>query len=619
MFDIILSYIKVLFSKDARDGVLALFHFLKKSPEWQKNIYPIDTQISVQDREQVSLLQDLIDKKLETLGYPPESRRSVRSISTELTNNAFEHGATSPSDSIRLVFDVCNAYVSITVYNPEKRQKTNLSQWKQEGRKLLGIKRDGTRGRGLLLVEKLADNLQEVDNGVKAVVYKEPVVITVQESDDCDIVKISQGHKNPSLASRLDEILNSVFDRNVIVDTTGFSNGGSSSDTTMIGVYAKHLGGSTGLQLSIIGDSSLEDVLPPGTVFDSLQKAKKQLLAIRQSASNIPGYKILSKVGSGAMAVVYKARQLSLDRTVAIKVLPKRFTKKPDYVRSFFKVGKIAAKMNHNNIVQVIDIGEAGGLCYFVMEYVEGKTLYDDLLQGKVFSENEALDIIIQLARALAHAHGQGLIHRNVKPKNIMINHENVVKLADMVLARETSDIQAAKHEEGKAFGTPYYIAPEQIRGELEIDGRADIYALGATLFHMVTGRVPFEAKTPTEVMKKHLKEALTPPDYINTSLSTGISEMIETMMAKDPKDRYNNMEELLADLEEVREGRPPIQARRKFNLESLIDSAGMPSNESGSDTYSSKVIARYRILLVALGVLTGVFFLSLTFMLLHK
>ncbi len=264
------------------------------------------------------------------------------------------------------------------------------------------------------------------------------------------------------------------------------------------------------------------------------ERLKAAIRDSRDSTNQIPGYKVLGKLGSGAMAVVYKAKQLSLDRIVAIKVLPKKFVQKSDYVERFYKEGRLAARLNHNNIVQAIDVGEVGGLYYFVMEYVEGKTLYDDLSKGKVFSEKDALDIIIQVAKALAHAHSQGLIHRDVKPKNIMINKEGTVKLADMGLAREASDIKAAKHEQGKTFGTPYYIAPEQIRGDIDIDGRADIYSLGGTLYHMVTGRVPFEATSPSDVMKKHLHEPLIPPDHINTALSAGISEVIEVMMAKN-------------------------------------------------------------------------------------
>lgn len=343
---------------------------------------------------------------------------------------------------------------------------------------------------------------------------------------------------------------------------------------------------------------------------------------IRESkdvSSQIPGYKILGKLGSGAMAVVYKAKQISLDRTVAVKVLPKKFVKKADYVERFYKEGRLAAKMNHNNIVQAIDVGEVGGLYYFVMEFVEGKTLYDDLSKGKIFNEGEAVDLILQLVSALGHAHSLGLIHRDVKPKNIMINNEGIVKLADMGLARETSDIKAAKDEKGKAFGTPYYIAPEQIRGVVDIDGRADIYALGATLFHMVTGRVPFEASAPSEVMKKHLKEALTPPDHINTALSTGISEVIEVMMAKDRDNRYRNMEELMTDLRAVSEGGPPLLARQKFNVEALEQLEEGMAIETGSEhaaEISDEVLAKYRMIIIGLGIFCALLVLVILFLL---
>jgi serine/threonine-protein kinase len=339
----------------------------------------------------------------------------------------------------------------------------------------------------------------------------------------------------------------------------------------------------------------------------------------KDAAGKIPGYKVTGKLGSGAMAVVYKAKQLSLDRTVAIKVLPRRFTEKSDYIKRFFKEGRIAAKLNHNNIVQAIDVGEAAGVYYFVMEYVEGKTLYDDLSRGKVFDEAEALAVVIQLAKALAHAHAHGMIHRDVKPKNVMINKDGVVKLADMGLARETSDVEAARNEEGKAFGTPYYIAPEQIRGEVNIDGRADIYALGATFYHMVTGRVPFEASTPAEVMKKHLKEVLTPPDHLNTALSQGVAEVIEVMMAKNKQDRYGNMEEALVDLEAVREGRPPLRARRKFNLDALeqLEQGVAVDPPSGEERYyTEETVTRYRVMMVIMGALAAVLVVALFFVL---
>ena len=352
-----------------------------------------------------------------------------------------------------------------------------------------------------------------------------------------------------------------------------------------------------------------------------LERLKANIKESRDTAGQIPGYKVMGKLGSGAMAVVYKAKQISLDRTVAIKVLPKKFVQKSDYVERFYKEGRLAAKMNHNNIVQAIDVGEVGGLYYFVMEYVEGKTLYDDLSKGKVFDEREAIDVTIQVAKALAHAHAQGLIHRDVKPKNIMINKDGVVKLADMGLARETSDIKAAKHEQGKAFGTPYYIAPEQIRGDVDIDGRADIYSLGGTLFHMVAGRVPFEATAPSEVMKKHLKEPLVPPDHINTALSTGISEVIEVMMAKDRNERYSTMDEVIADLEAVRDGKPPLMARQRFNFEALGElekGAAINVSEDGTKLYPAEVVAQYRVWLIILAAFSGVLLLGILFMLMR-
>ena len=345
-------------------------------------------------------------------------------------------------------------------------------------------------------------------------------------------------------------------------------------------------------------------------------RLKKSIKETKVAAHQIPGYKITGKLGAGAMAVVYKAKQLSLNRTVAIKVLPRRFTENPEYVERFYKEGQAAGKLNHNNIVQAFDVGEAGGYHYFVMEYVEGKTIYDDLSTGKAFSEDDALDITIQVARALNHAHSCGLIHRDVKPKNIMINTAGVVKLADMGLARETTDMEAAKSEAGKAYGTPYYIAPEQIRGKIDIDERADIYGLGATLYHMVTGRVPFMADDPSDVMRKHLREELIPPDHINTSLSAGISEVIEVMMAKRKEDRYNSVEELLGDLEAVCNGQPPMRAHKRFDVSMFGQLEDGAAVESGEELYREDVITRYRIATLVLGSVAVVLALVIIFLL---
>jgi serine/threonine-protein kinase len=348
------------------------------------------------------------------------------------------------------------------------------------------------------------------------------------------------------------------------------------------------------------------------------ERLKEDVKESKAAVRKIPGYKILGKLGAGAMAVVYKGKQLSLNRMVAIKVLPKRFTQNPEYVERFYKEGQAAGKLNHPNIVQAIDVGEAGGYHYFVMEYVEGKTIADDLSAGKIFSEAEALDIVIQVAHALAHAHACSLIHRDVKPKNIMISNTGAVKLADMGLARETTDIEAAQSEAGKAYGTPYYIAPEQIRGKIDIDGRADIYGLGATLYHMLTGRVPFMAEDSADVMRKHLREKLVPPDHINTSLSAGVSEVVEIMMAKRREDRYQNIEELLMDLEALREGRPPIQAHKRFDVSVLEKLEEGEAIEVKEKAYEEETIANYRMAILILSTVAVVFLIVIVLLLLR-
>ena len=290
-----------------------------------------------------------------------------------------------------------------------------------------------------------------------------------------------------------------------------------------------------------------------------------------RSGRQIPGYHVIKKLGAGAMAQVFKARQLSLDRIVAIKVLPQKFTNNPDFVQRFYDEGKAAAKLNHPNIVQAYDVGKASEYHYFVMEFVDGRTVFDDIQSYGPYQEPAAVKIAVEIANALKHAHERGFIHRDVKPKNIMIEDETgVAKLADMGLARAVGDREAAELEAGKAYGTPYYISPEQIRGEVDVDFRADIYSLGATLYHMVTGKVPFDGPNPSAVMRKHLSEDLTPPDHLNSALDAGIGEVIEVCLNKDRDKRYNSTADLLADLEAIQRGESPVQARKVFDINAL-------------------------------------------------
>ncbi len=383
-----------------------------------------------------------------------------------------------------------------------------------------------------------------------------------------------------------------------------------SADDTALGrkVVERRFATADEVELVVARQRELEDkgqrIRLSDLLIESGYLTRSQLVRLNQSmdddsmyrpAQQIPGFQILSKLGRGAMATVYKARQLSLDRIVAVKVLPKRLSENKEFVDRFYREGRAAARLNHPNIVQAIDVGEAAGYHYFVMEYIDGKTVYDLITDGKFLEESEAIRIILQTAQALEHAHARGFIHRDVKPKNIMLTKNGMVKLADMGLAREVNDYETAQSEAGRAYGTPYYISPEQIRGEINIDFRADIYSLGATFYHMVTGKIPFEGATPSAVMHKHLKEPLVPPDHLNPKLSAGIGEVIEVMMAKRREDRYPSTHDLIEDLESVAGGGPPFQARSRYDPSVLqnLASSGVTVVTANAETLQPSTESR--------------------------
>jgi eukaryotic-like serine/threonine-protein kinase len=280
----------------------------------------------------------------------------------------------------------------------------------------------------------------------------------------------------------------------------------------------------------------------------------------------IPGYQVIEKLGKGSMGIVYKARQTSVDRIVAVKILLDALAQNKEFIKRFDREAKIAAKLAHNNVVNAIDAGEVNGYHYFVMEYVEGATIKDTLDKNQTFEEKAALKIVMAVAEALAHAHQRGLIHRDIKPENVILTKDGHVKLADLGLARLTADEKWAMSEAGMAIGTPYYISPEQVRGQVDVDIRADIYSLGATLYHMVTGRVPYDGETAQEVMRKHVDKNITfvPPDHINTSLSSGLGVVVETMMAKNRENRYRSPDDLILDLKCLQQGESPMIAGQK-------------------------------------------------------
>lgn len=320
------------------------------------------------------------------------------------------------------------------------------------------------------------------------------------------------------------------------------------------------------------------------------QRLVRELGKEGQKKHEIPGYQILERLGKGSMGIVYKARQTSVDRVVAVKVLLDVLARNREFIKRFEREAKIAAKLSHPNIVNAIDAGTHNGLHYFVMEYVEGENIKDLLDKGKIYEEAEALRIILAVAEALNHAHQRGLIHRDIKPENVILTKDGHVKLADLGLARLTADEKWAAAEAGMAIGTPYYISPEQVRGATDVDIRSDIYSLGATFYHMVTGRVPFGGDDPTEVMKKHVDKnaTFTPPDHLNTRLSSGLGEVIETMMSRNRDLRYRTPEDLIIDLKCLLRGERPMIAEQK--AESLAGLAEGDSSEDDDEGFESDV-----------------------------
>lgn len=310
-----------------------------------------------------------------------------------------------------------------------------------------------------------------------------------------------------------------------------------------------------------------------------VERLRGDIEAVKTS-QQIPGFRIIRKLGAGAMATVFLAKQVSLDRLVAIKVLPKKFSANQNFIERFVREGRAAAKLSHNNIVAAYEIGQSGEHHFFVMEYVDGDTVYDRIVARKRVPEREALEIIRQVASALQHAHEMGFVHRDIKPKNIMMTTGNVAKLADLGLARAMSDKEAAEAESGRAYGTPYYISPEQIRGSVNIGPPADIYGLGATFYHMVTGKLPFEGTTPSQVMHRHLKDPLVPPDHVNPKVSAGTALIIETMMKKDARDRYQNARDLVTDLELVIAGKDPEHAKPAVDIATITSAINTAAQE---------------------------------------
>lgn len=265
----------------------------------------------------------------------------------------------------------------------------------------------------------------------------------------------------------------------------------------------------------------------------------------------IKGYELLSKIGAGGMATVYKARKEGIDKIVAIKILTPVLAKNSEFIKRFFREARAAGMLNHPNIVAGFDVGESGGYYYFAMEYVEGRTVGQILADEGRMAEEHALQIATQVAQALEHAAANGLVHRDVKPDNIIVTPTGAVKLADLGLAKAPAT-DAAVTQEGQSIGTPHYSSPEQAKGRADVDIRSDIYSLGATLYHMVAGRVPFTASTSAAVLAKHITEELPPIFEMKNDFSQPVARLIKKMMAKDRNARHASPAALLDDIRQT-------------------------------------------------------------------
>jgi len=331
--------------------------------------------------------------------------------------------------------------------------------------------------------------------------------------------------------------------------------------------------------------ASLPDVLLQQGVITAKQRetVEKRLLAEQQGGLQQLGpYKLLEKLGQGGMGAVYLADDTSVGRKVAVKILAKKYSEDRELLTRFRREAQATGKLNHVNIVMAYNVAEEGGTHYYAMEYCDGETLEKILKRDKVIPWDTAVAVVLQVARGLKHAHDHGIIHRDIKPANIFIckplggtgvppvtaqstgetpvlRESFVAKILDLGLSKNISGQEQSFYTQtGVALGTPHYIAPEQAKGEKGIDGRTDIYSLGATFYHLITGQTPFTGSTAAIVMMKHLSEELPNPQDIVLDIPEGVVQVIMKMMAKEPRDRYPTCKELLDDLERVIDGKMP-------------------------------------------------------------
>jgi len=285
----------------------------------------------------------------------------------------------------------------------------------------------------------------------------------------------------------------------------------------------------------------------PDTFSDPAQAAESAATAAAQSSD----LQMIEKIGRGSQAVVYKCRQISMDRIVAVKFLHPQAAGNAETRQRFIQEARHAAQLMHPNIVTIHQIAPLRDTLYIVMEYVDGGSVAELLAARKRFDPIEATCIIRAAAEGLACAHKRGVIHRDIKPGNILLTQGGIVKLADLGLALSVGAVADAV-QAGKAYGTPYYISPEQVRGDVDIDLRTDLYSLGATFYEMVAGVPPFTGPTPQDILRKHLTEPVPDPRERVPDLPPALCRLLTRAMAKDRQHRYESAEDFIAALDKL-------------------------------------------------------------------
>jgi eukaryotic-like serine/threonine-protein kinase len=265
-------------------------------------------------------------------------------------------------------------------------------------------------------------------------------------------------------------------------------------------------------------------------------------------------YELGRLLGAGGMAEVYEGHDRLLARRVAVKILLAQYAHDPAFLARFRREAQAAASLSHPNIVGVFDTGSEGDTWFIVMEYVDGRTLKDIIRAEGALYWARAAEVAGDVAGALAVAHARGIVHRDVKPGNVMLTTEGKVKVMDFGIARATAVPSIT--QTSAVVGTAQYIAPEQAQG-LEVDARSDVYSLGCCLYEMVTGQVPFTGPTPVAIAYRHVREDPTPPRALNPDVPVPLERVCLKAMAKRPEDRYQTAAEMQRDLERVRVGEP--------------------------------------------------------------